>query len=89
MIQTVESINPYAHGTVSAMLNQMHKYVNHLSRKKLFSVEKDEHNLSKLPTEDQLLTMEKREHKLKNKPTMSALLKIEKKEHGNKNAPRF
>ena len=89
MIQIVESINLYVHGIVTSMLNQMHKYVNHLSRKKIFAVEKDEHNLKNTPTEKQLLSMEKREHKLKSTPTMSQLLKIEKKEHGNKKAPRF
>lgn len=71
------------------MLNQMHKYVNHLSRKKLFAVEKDEHNLKNTPTEQQLLAMEKREHKLNTTPTMSKLLKIEKKNMVTKKHPGF
>jgi hypothetical protein len=64
------------------MINQMNKHFNHLSRKKIFKVEQDEHGLKKPPTEQGLLRMEKKEHKLKKTPSMSQLLRIERKEHG-------
>lgn len=66
------------------MLNQSIKHVNHLSRAKMFNIEKREHGLSKRPTKDLLLKLEKNEHNLSRTPSMSQLLKIETREHGRK-----
>ena len=66
------------------MLNQSIKHVNHLSRKKMFDIEKREHGLSKRPSQDLLLKIEKNEHNLSKTPSMSQLLKIEAREHRRK-----
>jgi hypothetical protein len=63
------------------MLNQMNKHINHLSMKKLFSVEQKEHGLDKPPTKEQFRINEMKEHKLGEVPSLRKAIEAEALEH--------